>query len=129
MTSRLKKLLYSFILNPFFEKDWDDLIFEGRNKEYGAYKLRRIFEKNQFLGLIFTVLVISLFIFWVYFAYDNSKPVKFEFEEMIEYKGFDANLLTVKPLEKEQKSEAPKKEESKPEEAINKDLPPEVNIL
>ncbi len=42
---------------------WDDLVFENRNKEYGAYFIRRIYSKNVVLSwllmLAFTGLVIA----------------------------------------------------------------------
>ena len=125
LANPIKKILNRFVFNALFDKEWDDLIFSDRNKNYGAYELRRIFNRNQLLGLIFTIVAFTGFILFVNITYDNSKPVKFEFEEMIEFKGFDANLLSVQPLKKEQKVEAPKEEEVKTEEVKN-DLPPEV---
>ncbi|HQO90297.1 MAG TPA: hypothetical protein PKX72_10270, partial [Chitinophagales bacterium] len=36
---------------------WDDIIFEGRNKSYGAYELRKLTEKNQTRGIIIAVVL------------------------------------------------------------------------
>lgn len=36
----------------FQTKEWNDLIFEGRNKDYGAYVLRMEHERNMAAGLI-----------------------------------------------------------------------------
>jgi len=47
-----------------FKKDWTDVIFKGRNKEYGAYELRQTNSKTTNLALLygslFFVFVISL---------------------------------------------------------------------
>src|SRR5688572_6500313 len=31
-------------------KDWDDLVFENRNKEYGAYEVRKAYSGNLVAG-------------------------------------------------------------------------------
>ena len=43
-----------------FGKDWTDIVFEGRNKAYGAYKLREESTRNTFLALLFGMGVIGL---------------------------------------------------------------------
>ena len=35
-------------------KEWLDIIFEGKNKDFGAYDLRKNSEKRHTLALIFT---------------------------------------------------------------------------
>lgn len=42
------------------QEEWVDLIFEERNKEYGAYKLRKEFAKNSLFGILFAVIFFSL---------------------------------------------------------------------
>ena len=37
-------------------KDWRDLIFQGKNKEFGAYQLRKESEKRHTLAVIFTLI-------------------------------------------------------------------------
>jgi hypothetical protein len=32
-------------------KSWDDLVFENKNKEYGAYLVRRSYSQNLTTGL------------------------------------------------------------------------------
>jgi periplasmic protein TonB len=41
---------------------WDDIVFEGRNQNYGAYVLRKIYSKNLAVALAITITVISLMI-------------------------------------------------------------------
>lgn len=43
-----------------FGKDWTNIVFEGRNKAYGAYKLREESTKNTFIALLFGMGVIAL---------------------------------------------------------------------
>lgn len=42
-----------------YEKKWIDLVFEGKNKSYGAYQLRRDNEKNTFIAFLFGLLFIG----------------------------------------------------------------------
>lgn len=102
------------------------MLFAHRNKLYGAYELRRLVAKNQFLGLSITISFFITLFGWLQFSNDNTQEADFQFEKLVEFKGFDANLITVQPLKKEQ---APP-EIAKPEEEIveeeKKDLPPEV---
>ena len=109
---------------PSFSQSWDDVVFVHRNKLYGAYELRRIIPKNQFLGLIISIITFLVLVIWLQFSNDNTQEANFEFEKLVEFKGFDANLITVQPLRKEQ---APP-EIAKPEEVEEekKNLPPEV---
>jgi protein TonB len=37
----------------WLERSMDDIVFDGRNKEYGAYRLRRLYEKNMSRGMLF----------------------------------------------------------------------------
>ena len=111
---------------PSFSQSWDDVVFAHRNKLYGAYQLRRIIAKNQFLGLSITISIFLALFIWLQFSNDNTQEANFEFEKLVEFKGFDANLISVQPLKKEQ---APP-EIAKPEEEEvveeKKDLPLEV---
>src|SRR5687767_6103924 len=52
------KFLHSWAspVNP----DRRDMVFEGRNKEYGGYEIRSKYEKYAFLALVISVLAIGL---------------------------------------------------------------------
>src|SRR5690606_24368112 len=43
-----------------FGKDWNNVVFEGRNKLYGAYKLRQENGKSTFLALLIGLGIMSL---------------------------------------------------------------------
>ncbi len=46
--------------NLFVIRHWDDVVFENRNKDYGAYLLRKAYVKRLLSGLGVTVAVIGL---------------------------------------------------------------------
>ena len=39
--------------------NFDDIVFENRNKEYGAYKLRKKYNRNVIIGLIISTLILG----------------------------------------------------------------------
>ncbi len=45
------------------KRSMDDIVFEGRNKNYGAFQLRRLYDKHMsramISGIIFFILVVS----------------------------------------------------------------------
>lgn len=45
-----------------YEKNWIDLVFEGKNQEYGAYQLRRENSKTTLLSLFYGTLLVGGFI-------------------------------------------------------------------
>lgn len=59
-------------------QSWEDVVFENRNREYGAYVLRRVYSKNVFIGLMLTA---ALILFIIYFPLIVAM---FQGEEVIE---------------------------------------------
>jgi periplasmic protein TonB len=57
------------VLSP---ERWDDVVFERRNREYGAYVLRGNYLRAVYLGLVLTAVIIALFI-WGPAAYEMLK--------------------------------------------------------
>jgi protein TonB len=45
-------------------KDWDDLVFENRNKEYGAYEVRKAYSGNLVAGFAVSI-GIALLVFLI----------------------------------------------------------------
>lgn len=39
---------------------WEDVVFENRNQAYGAYVLRKVYNKNVLVGLVITAIFIAL---------------------------------------------------------------------
>lgn len=48
--------------NPTTARSWDDLVFEHRNKLYGAYPLRRGYPDRVIIGLSATIIVVLIMI-------------------------------------------------------------------
>jgi periplasmic protein TonB len=44
--------------NEFGHTTWDDIIFENRNQEYGAYPIRKNYSFNLFIGVASTAVVV-----------------------------------------------------------------------
>lgn len=87
-------------------REWCDLVFEGRNKEYGAYRMRANAGKRQLRALIFVFIgIIAIFAVVL---------VKSAVEAAIKAnKDMDSEMVTEL---QELKKEEPKKEEKKVEE-------------
>jgi protein TonB len=43
-------------------QNWDDLVFENRNKEYGAYALRRFYYRRMLMGVGISLLIVAFLI-------------------------------------------------------------------
>jgi len=99
---------------------FDDIIFRDRNREYGAYDLRRRYGSTMSISLVAGLLVGGSFFLVPYFTQD---PVDFQPGEIINIVAEpDASLLTPPPP-----PEAPEPPKAPPE-ALNslRLLPPEV---
>jgi len=68
-----------------FGKDWRNIVFEGRNKAYGAYKLREENPKTTLLALLLGVVCIGL-------AFGGSVAYKSLFGEKFNKKTNDENV-------------------------------------
>lgn len=68
-----------------FGKGWTNIVFEGRNKEYGAYKLRQENPKNTMLALVLGMVCIAL-------AFGGSFLYKSVFGEKIDKKANDEEI-------------------------------------
>jgi periplasmic protein TonB len=51
---------------------WEDVVFERRNREYGAYVLRQVYSKHVAIAVILTAAILALFI-WGPAAYEMLK--------------------------------------------------------
>jgi protein TonB len=52
---------------------FDDIVFEARNKEYGAYKLRKKYNRNVLIGLLIGIIIIGTAIITPYI---NAKALE-----------------------------------------------------
>lgn len=59
-----------------YEKNWTNLVFEDKNKEYGAYQLRQENPRTTLLAFFLgTLFILSLVGFWLLLSSFNGKPV------------------------------------------------------
>lgn len=60
------------------EQAWEEMLFERRNKAYGAYVLRKDYSNNVTIGLIVTIIVVMFLIFYPrlskFFGSDDVVP-------------------------------------------------------
>ncbi len=101
-------------------KEWRDLIFEGKNKEFGAYKLRQGSETRHnkaFCYVLVGLVAVCLLIFG-YMKYDAYKTQKLEEEQraLLAQQQKLAQMEAEKEEEKEEEVEQVEIEEVKPEE-------------
>ena len=70
---------------------WCDLIFEGRNKEYGAYKLRQTTPRRNFISIITIAVLAAILIlgFWAKTRYDEYQLSHAKNESVIEISVLD----------------------------------------
>lgn len=126
--------------NKILQSDLLDIVFEGRNKEYGAYELRKAYNKRITKALLITASVAALIFLSSFLAKQFRGP-----EAVIEVKEVELENIVQeeeKPVEPPPppppKTEPPPKVEMtkftppkivKDEEVKKEDIPPEVEKL
>lgn len=87
--------------------EWADIVFQGRNKVYGAYQLRRGTSKRNIVSMVFVAAVAAVAYLGLaaYNSYQEAQKAKFEAE-------MEASLLEAKKEAKvEKKTVTPKVEQ------------------
>lgn len=108
-------------------KEWTDIIFEGRNKAYGAYELRSNSDKRHNMALLWTLIglaVVSLGIFlWGLYSDYRAEQAKIEAEKLaaIEQEQIDELIVDLDEEEIEENQMVQEEElpEALPEEILN----------
>ncbi len=93
-------------------KEWRDLIFEGKNKEFGAYELRKNSDKRHNKAMIAVIIVIAA-ILAVVFLIDKLPKPEAKPEDQIEQSL--ASLASEEVEEQEEEEVQERVEEQKPE--------------
>jgi protein TonB len=94
-----------------YAKNWIDLVFEGKNQEYGAYQLRKENSKITLLSLFYGTLLVGGFIASFVIFKSNAIIPKFDRDNSI------TDVIRVTPLSFPEKKDEPLKQlpsESKP---------------
>jgi protein TonB len=100
--------------NKIMQADFLDIIFEGKNKEYGAYELRKTYNKRITKAFIAMVVICLVLFLTSLFANDNDK---------------NKNKIIVQDVQLEDmKKEEEKKPEPPPPPPPPKPEPPKVEI-
>lgn len=108
-------------------KEWTDIIFEGKNKEFGAYELRRKSDGRHNRAVLFTLigLIVVLLAGWGWTKYSDIRQAQRELElqAMLEQQlaEMEAEAQEEQQEEEEipQAVEEPQREEALPEEILN----------
>jgi len=89
------------------EKNLDDIIFENRNKDYGAYVLRRNYNKNMVSAIIIAIVIFLFFVSVPILAnyFNKGKTVTTNFDPTVIF----TTDPTEKPVEKLPEAPAEKK--------------------
>ncbi len=108
-------------VNQILKADILDIIFEGRNKSYGAYDLRKTYNKRITYALIGTVAVCLLLILGTVVANSSKKKA-------VEVIAQDVNLENMKQEEKkpEPPPPPPPPKQEPPKVEITKFTPPKI---
>ena len=93
----------------------DDIVFENRNKKYGAYYLRKRYVRNVLIGVSFTFFITISFSIYV-ISYEKHKSDSFEYnDDFLRAITYNNNELLLKEIDLKQIDEQlnkPKKVES-----------------
>ncbi len=80
--------------NQFLKADLLDILFEGRNKEYGAYDLRKTYNRRITIALIVTVVIMAVIFIGSVIA-DNLSST----DDVVQMKVKDLTLEQIQPKE------------------------------
>lgn len=113
-------------------KEWTDLIFEGKNKEFGAYTLRQASDRRHNLAVLYVIagLALVLILAWLYGMYraEKERAEKERVAELlanIEQEQFEELAVELdipedeNQMEQEEEIPEPEEEEALAEEILN----------
>ena len=117
-------------------KEWTDIVFEGKNKEFGAYELRRQSDKRHNRAVIFVLIGLILVLiggyFWGMYSDYRREQRELELQAQLEQQLADIAAAEAEdPEEVEevpQAVEEPQREEALPEEILNTITDTEISI-
>lgn len=106
--------------NKILNADFLDILFEGRNKEYGAYELRRSYNKRM-LRAIIGMLAICLLIF-IFSVLANTISEKASKKMVVQ----DVHLEDIKQPEEQKPPPPPPPPKEPPKVEVTKFTPPKI---
>jgi protein TonB len=91
--------LFTMETNKILDADFLDILFDGKNKEYGAYDLRKNYNKRIRLALICTgVLCLLIFMGYALGGRDNRKSNKMDVQEVVKLEDIKEEKKNEPPL-------------------------------
>ena len=102
-----------------YGKKWLDLVFEGKNKEYGAYELRQQETKTTAVAFIFSVTgIVAVFgLTFILTSFDGTPVVERKRPTIVQFKTDTyKNKTEEKKVEKKKEEEVKKTSDEKPKE-------------
>ena len=116
-------------------KEWTDIIFDGKNKEFGAYQLRRNSDKRHNRAVLATLIGLIVILVGAYFLgmYNDFRAKQHEAELQAQREQQLAQMAEEVPEEEApeeeiQAVEAPEQEQALPEEILNTIKDTEIQI-
>lgn len=113
-------------------KEWRDLVFEGKNKEFGAYDLRKKSPKRHIVAIVATVagLLVLGAIIWGWTSYSNKKAEEEALAKAAEMAALANQVEEAQEEEQEEEIEEIKYEEPEEvvEEAVAAQMVTEISI-
>jgi tonB family C-terminal domain len=116
-------------------KEWTDIIFDGKNKEFGAYQLRRNSDKRHNRAVLATLIGLIVILVGAYFLgmYNDFRAKQHEAELQAQLEQQLAQMAEEVPEEEApeeeiQAVEAPEQEQALPEEILNTIKDTEIQV-
>lgn len=100
-----------------YKSEWLELVFDDRNKKYGAYELRRTYAPTMVKAMIITFVIVALFCIGT-LVLKTQTPI-------IHVTHFDSQPFVAPPIEKPQEAKLKPKVEA-PKVTTIRDVPPTV---
>lgn len=107
-------------------KEWTDIIFEGKNKEFGAYELRKHSDGRHNRAMLFTIIGLVIVLVGSYFLgmYNDYRREQHELELQAQLEQQLAQMEAEAPEETQEEEvieavQEPEAEEALPEEILN----------
>ncbi|MDE5625055.1 MAG: hypothetical protein K2I61_01905, partial [Muribaculaceae bacterium] len=107
-------------------KEWTDIIFEGKNKDFGAYELRKHSDGRHNRAMLFTIIGLVIVLIGSYFLgmYNDYRREKHELELQAQLEQQLAQMEAEAPEETQEEEvieavQEPEAEEALPEEILN----------
>lgn len=106
-----------------YTNSWDDIVFEKRNKAYGAYAIRNVYEKHVIIACTTATILVALLLAYPTISKFLNKP---EEEAISESKTIKYTELAAPPPIDQNTPPPPKLDVPPPVKTIIKFLPPKV---